>query len=339
MRGKDIRFGIIGCGGIANTHAEALLTIKGAKLIGVCGGTPEEPKEFAAKYGIKSYSSTDELLESDDIDAVCICTPSGLHASIAINAAKHKKNAIIEKPLALTKESAMNIITAFRVNDVTGSVISQLRFSTDIREAREMIRSGKLGNIIMANLVMKYSRSQAYYDQGNWRGTWKLDGGGALMNQGIHGVDMLLFLLGEVKNAHGYIRTLTHKIEVEDNVAAILIFKSGALGTIIASTSMNPAKNKYIEIHGEKGTIIIEEDRIRNIYIEGEKEYICDVQAAESATNHLVKAKGHIQQLQDFTDALQEHRAPYVTLEDGMRAVDLITTIYGSSKTNTIYHR
>jgi predicted dehydrogenase len=339
MSGKDIRFGIIGCGGIANTHAEALLTIKGAKLIGICGGTPDEPKEFAAKYGIKSFNSTDELLESDEIDAVCICTPSGFHAPIAINAAQHKKHAIIEKPLALTKESAKKIIKAFKANGVTGSVISQLRFSTDIREAREMIRSGKIGKIIMANLVMKYSRSQAYYDQGNWRGTWKLDGGGALMNQGIHGVDMLLFLLGEVKNVHGYIRTLTHKIEVEDNVAAVLEFKSGALGTIIASTSMNPAKNKYIEIHGGKGTIVIEEDMIRSICIEGEKEYVCDVRAAESATNHLVKAKGHIQQLQDFTEALQENRAPYVTLEDGMRAVSLITSVYGSSKTNTIYRR
>jgi predicted dehydrogenase len=337
---KDvIRYGIIGCGGIAHTHAESLLQIKGAKLIGVSGCSAQEPLGFANKYGIKSFESTEHLLMSDEIDAVTICTPSGYHASIAISAAEHKKHAIIEKPLSLTAKSAKDVVEAFRRNKVTGSVISQLRFSEEIREAKKMIADKKLGDIIMANLTMKYFRSQEYYDAGNWRGTWKLDGGGAMMNQGIHGIDMLLFLIGEVKNVYGYIRTLTHSIEVEDNAVAVVEFKNSTLGTITASTSMVPANNKTIEVHGTKGTILIEEERIRRLYIEDEKDYTAqDIEQGDSATSHIIKASGHIKQLTDFTQALLEGRQSYVSLEDGMRAVDLITSVYASSKTNKIFN-
>ena len=340
MSENVIRYGIIGCGGIANSHAESLLQIKGAKLIGVSGCSAKEPVGFAQKYGIRSFDSTTQLLESDEIDAVTICTPSGYHAFIAIDAAEHKKHAIIEKPLALTAKSAKEVVEAFKKNKVTGSVISQLRFSEEIRRARDIINSGRLGDIIMTTLTMNYFRSQEYYDSGSWRGTWKLDGGGAMMNQGIHGIDMLLFLVGPVKNVYGYIRTLTHKIEVEDNAVAILEFKNGSLGTITASTSIVPAKNKTIEIHGTKGTILIEEERIRTLYIENEEDYVAqDIRQGESATSHIIKSDGHIKQLTEFTQALLENRAPYVSLEDGMRAVDLITSVYTSSKTNKIFKK
>ncbi len=336
---KDvIRYGIIGCGGIAHTHAESLMQIEGAKLIGVSGCSAQEPVGFAQKYCIKSFDSTEQLLMSEDIDAVTICTPSGYHAAIAISAAEHKKHAIIEKPLSLTAKSAKDVVEAFKKNKVTGSVISQLRFSEEIRKARRLITEKRLGDIIMTNLTMKYYRSQEYYDAGNWRGTWKLDGGGAMMNQGIHGIDMLLFLIGETRNVYGYIRTITHKIEVEDNAVAIIEFENNSLGTIIASTSMVPANNKTIEVHGTKGTILIEEERIRRLYIEGEEDYIAeDIKKGDSATSHIIGSSGHIKQLTDFTQALLEDRPPYVSLEDGMRAVDLITSVYASSKTNKIF--
>ncbi|MDD2261985.1 MAG: Gfo/Idh/MocA family oxidoreductase [Clostridia bacterium] len=340
MSNEVIRYGIIGCGGIANTHAEALQQIKGAQLVGVSGCSAEEPVSFAKKFGIKSFDSTDLLLQSKKIDAVTICTPSGYHASIAISAAEHKKHAVVEKPLSLTAESAKRVVEAFKNNKVKGSVISQLRFSEEIRKAKQIISSGRLGKIIMTNLNMKYYRSQEYYDSGKWRGTWALDGGGAMMNQGIHGIDMLLFLIGETKNIYGYIRTLTHKIEVEDNAVAVIEFKDGSLGTITASTSMNPAQNKTIEINGTKGTILIEEDRIRRLYIENEEDYTAeDITMGDSPASHIIKATGHIKQLTDFTQALLEGREPYVSLEDGMRAVDLITSVYSSSKTNEIFNK
>ncbi|HOD93507.1 MAG TPA: Gfo/Idh/MocA family oxidoreductase [Clostridia bacterium] len=340
MSNEVIRYGIIGCGGIAHTHAESLMQIKGAKLIGVSGCSAQEPLGFAQKYGIKSFDSTELLLKSQEIDAVTICTPSGFHAAIAINAAENKKHAIIEKPLSLTAKSAKQVVEAFKRNKVTGSVISQLRFSEEIRKAKKLIADKKLGDIIMTNLTMKYFRSQEYYDAGNWRGTWKLDGGGAMMNQGIHGIDMLLFLIGETKNVYGYIRTLTHNIEVEDNAVALVEFKNGSLGTITASTSIVPAKNKTIEVHGTKGTILIEEERIRYLHIKGEKEYIADdIEQGDSATSNIIKASGHIKQLEDFTQSLIEGKPPFVSLEDGMRAVNLITSVYASSKTNRIYNK
>ena len=340
MSKRIIRYGIIGCGGIAHTHAEALLQIKEAKLVGVSGCSPQEPVPFAEKYGIKSFDSNEHLLSSEEIDAVTVCTPSGYHAPIAISAAQHKKHAIIEKPLALTTESAKQVVQAFAKNGVTGSVISQLRFYDGIRKVKSIIEDKRLGNLIMANLTMKFHRSQEYYDSGKWRGTWELDGGGAMMNQGIHGVDALLYFIGEVKNVYGYIRTLTHKIEVEDNAVAVVEFRNGCLGTIIASTSMVPACNRTIEIHGTKGTILLEEEHIARLYIEGEKEYSADdIAQGEAASSHIITAGGHVKQLTDFTMALVEGRAPYVSLEDGMKAVDLITSVYASSKTNSIYGR
>lgn len=337
---KTIKYGIIGSGGIAHTHAQAILEIEEAKLIGVCGSSEQRSIDFADKYSIRNYKGIDEMLACPDIDAVTICTPSGYHAQMAIAAANAKKHAIIEKPLAIDTKSCDEIIKAFDENGVTGSVISQLRFSEDIQRAREMINSGRLGKICMSNLTMRYYRSQDYYDLSYWRGKWATDGGGALMNQGIHGVDILLFLNGKFKNVQGYIRTLQHDIEVEDNVVGIVDFENGAIATIIASTSSVPPQNKTLEVFGSKGSIVIEEDAIKSIYIEGEESFeASNINESDSVTSHLIGNEGHILQLKSFTQSLLLNKKPFVTLEDGKMAVELITSLYGSSDTNTIYKK
>lgn len=331
-----MRFGIIGCGTISKYHVAAIKNIRGAELIGVSGATAAEAGAFAQIYEITPFSSTDNLLSCPDIDTVCICTPSGLHAGLAVRAAEHKKNVVIEKPMALTAQSCDGIIRACVQNGTYGTVISQLRFSPDIQKTAAALNDKLLGRLVMVNLSMKYHRSQEYYGQAGWRGTWSMDGGGALMNQGIHGIDLLLCLAGTVKSVFGYTRHILRNIEVEDTAAASLEFTSGALGSIVASTAITPACGRLLEIHGENGSIILEENRIIKWYVKDGADNFEQGrgETPPSAGDALAPPPdGHELQLAEFIDALENKREPAVTLYDGRRAVELITSIYKSSQT------
>ncbi|MBE7025088.1 MAG: Gfo/Idh/MocA family oxidoreductase [Ruminococcaceae bacterium] len=334
---KKTGIGIIGCGMIAKIHIEAIRSIEEAELIGVAGASASEAERFAAEIGTYPFSGVEALLASDAVDVVCICTPSGLHERQAVQAAKAGKHVIVEKPLATTAEGAEAVIRACRENGVKGTVISQLRFSDAVRETKRAIVEGRLGKIIMVNLHMKYYRSPDYYAGSGWHGTWAMDGGGALMNQGIHGMDEMIYLVGEPKTVFGNARTLVHSIETEDNVVACFTFENGAVGTVCASTAVLPAQARVLEIHGDRGSIIIREDSIAQWNVPGEENReFADEVANTAADPKAVRTGGHILQIRDFLSAIKEDRTPFIPLEDGKKTVEVITAVYKASETGRV---
>ncbi len=334
---KEIRFGIIGCGTISNWHADAIAEIEGATLVGVTDVYEPARIAFAEKRGVKAYESAEALLADAEIDCVCICTPSGLHAPLAIAAANAGKHAVVEKPMALTHEEIADLVEAFEKNNVKLGVVSQLRFSAAVQALKKAVDSGALGKIVVADLSMKFFRSQEYYDKGGWRGTWKMDGGGALMNQGIHGIDILQYVMGPIKSVSGIARTLVRNIEVEDTAVAVLEFENGALGQIVGTTSIAPGSDRVLEICGSEGTIVLTEDSVTswecpNMAIPEElAQNNRTGSTAADPTNFSIA--GHVRQLQDMVDAIREDRAPMITQHDGRKPVELILAIYESSKT------
>ena len=343
MDKRIIKFGIIGCGVISSWHARAIDAIDGAELYGVTDVYEPSRISFAEQFGVKCFDSAEQLFTCSEIDAVCICTPSGLHAPLAIAAANAGKHIVVEKPMAITHEEIEGILTACKQNNVKMAVISQLRFAPGVRALKEAIDKGLMGKIVVADLSMKYFRSQEYYDKGGWRGTWEMDGGGALMNQGIHGVDILQYLMGPVKSVSAITRTLVRNIEVEDTAVAILEFENGALGQIVGTTSISPGSQRVIEISGSDGNITMIEDKITAWNVDAPlppKEALPDPDNIYDTSNNPQNfgIAGHTRQLSDMVDAIREDRDPKVTQYDGKLPVEIILAIYESSKTGKVVY-
>ena len=241
-----VNFGIIGCGVISRFHIQAINAIDGAKLHGVYDHIYDFAKKTAEEQQVKAYQTLEEMLSDPELDAVCICTPSGLHAAQAIQAAKAGKHVLIEKPIALSLEDCDKISAKAQKSGVKIAVVSQLRFSPAMQKIKKALNEGKLGKIVSADIYMKYFRSQEYYDKNEWRGTIAMDGGGALMNQGIHGVDLLQYAMGPVKSITALSAALVRKIEVEDTLSAVsYTHLRNIISTVIGS------------IHRENGRILI----------------------------------------------------------------------------------
>lgn len=222
---KKVRFAIIGGGMIADFHARAMAEISDIELVGVYEPAAKQAEKFSEKFSIQAFESYDKLLESENIDAVSICTPSGLHASQAILAMQHGKHVVMEKPMAITSEDARMIVDLSRQTGLKVCVISQFRFSPAIQRVKQEIEKGSFGKVVTASLAMNYYRTEEYYNSSDWKGTWAMDGGGALMNQGIHGVDILQYLMGRVSWVMASMDTMTRPIETEDMVVAIMKFQ------------------------------------------------------------------------------------------------------------------
>ncbi|MDR7545399.1 MAG: Gfo/Idh/MocA family oxidoreductase [Armatimonadota bacterium] len=330
-----IRFAIVGCGTIAPMHAEAIGRAQGAELVAVTSRRPEAAQAFAASRGIAWEPDLISLLRRPDVDVVTICTPSGLHAQMAVAAMRAGKHVVVEKPLAITLEQADRAIEVSRQTGWQLAVISQLRFAPDVQEVKRAIDGGRLGRVLLADLSMKYFRSQAYYDSAGWRGTWAMDGGGALMNQGIHGIDLLIWLAGVPQSIFGCTRTLTRRIEVEDTAVAVAHLAGGGLATITATTSVAPGFPRRLAIHGERGSIVLEETRIVAWQIQGEPERAlpaAPVLAASSVPTALGPDE-FANQYQAIADSLREGRRPPVNAEEARRAVAVVIAIYQSSRT------
>lgn len=336
MEGKKVRFGVVGCGLISKWHITSILELENAELTGVFDNFKEGAEKTAKEYGCKVFDTYEEMLASDEVDVVTICTPSGLHAPLAVKAAEAKKHIIVEKPMAITKEQIADIIKSCNDNGVKICVISQLRFTKAVQFVKKAIADGALGDILLGNLYMKYYRDTDYFAQSKWRGTWELDGGGALMNQGIHGVDLISYLLGPVKSVFGKIQTRLHDIEVEDTAVSYIEYESGAIGTIHATTSVNPGYPRYLEINGTKGTVIIEEDKIKKWDVPD-----CDIPEELFGTDNGVASHNnpgafttefHKMQIADMIEAISEDKVPMVDMYEGKKAVEIILSIYESSK-------
>ena len=331
---KQIKFGILGCGTIGDVHARAILELDSAKLIAVCDANPQRANEYAKKYGVKAYSRYEDMLADTEIDAVTICTPSGMHADQAITALNAEKHVLVEKPMALNSADGKRICEAAEKSNKIFSVIFQMRYTEDIQYLKRVIEEGKLGTLTFCDLYMKYWRSKDYFAVSPWRGTFAMDGGGALMNQGIHGIDIMQYLCGAPKLIGAKVKTLVHDIETEDTAAAVVEYPSGALGVIEASTSSNPGFDRKIEINGSRGYAVIVDAHLEKLFIDGELVVDSKVKSSAGTASDPTKmdhAK-HKLQFKNFIGAVNGEEELISTANDGYNAVNFIEKIYEFSK-------
>lgn len=255
---NKLRIGIVGLGVISYEHAQSILNIENAELVAASSRTQENRDKFAKEFDVRIFADYEEMLKQDDIDAVSICTPSGTHMNFGVKAAKAGKHVIVDKPIEVSVDRGQKLVESCEKNSVKLAVIYQNRYSGAVLKLKDAVDSGKIGKPVMARGTVKWFRSQEYYTGSGWRGTLDLDGGGALINQSIHTLDLLIWILGDLKCVFGLKNTLTHEgIEAEDNLIATLQFTSGALGQFEASTSIVPQQPRTIEINGSKGTAIL----------------------------------------------------------------------------------
>lgn len=324
----------MGCGMVAVTHADSITGCEGASLVGVFDRGEERCAAFAKRYGVRTYASYGEMLSDEEIDAVCICTPSGLHAEQAIAALQAHKHVVLEKPMALNTADAERVVAAAERAHCLLTVISQYRFYEDVVRVKRLIEQGAFGTLSLCDLYMKYWRDPSYYAESTWRGTWTMDGGGALMNQGIHGVDLMRYLLGDARVLKGRARTVLHDIEVEDNALALVEYDCGAMGVIEASTAAYPGFSRRIEIHGSRGYALLVNATLEKLFIDGEMMVDRSIapDAGTSSDPTKLSHVGHLLQMENFVKAIRGEASLVSTARDGMEAVRLIESVYRSSE-------
>ncbi len=341
VNGK-LGWGIIGTGMIAAHFRAGIEACDEAELAAVCNRSEEKGKKFAEESGgVKYYSDYEKLVEDPDVDIVGITTPSGLHADNVIAAAQAGVHSFCEKPLDVTREKMTGMINACREANVKLGCVFQSRTREDMLKVRSAIQNGELGQMVLGDALLKTYRSQAYYNSAGWRGTWALDGGGALMNQGVHGVDLLLWLMNDdVESVFARAEHKLRDIEVEDTAVANLKYKSGAFGTLIGTTSCNPGEASRTELHGNLGTICISGTQITRWAVTDEDDGRAEdkfppkhVEATGSVGAASAVGPGHDWLIDDMVKAVKEDRDPYIPGESARKAVDLILAIYESAKT------
>ena len=340
---KQYGFGIIGTGGIAKTHAMAIGSLDNAKLIACYDLNGSRSDEFASIHGIRSYHDIEGFLSDPDIDIVTITTPSGAHLEPALAAIRAKKKAvIIEKPLEITTERCDQLIKAADENGVMLSCVFQSRFHDAPRLVRKAIDEGRFGRITLIDAQIKWFRTQSYYDDISWHGTWKMDGGGALMNQGIHAIDLLRWFGGDVADISSRTATLAHeRIEVEDTAGAVISFKNGAIGIIEGSTAAYPGFLKRIEICGSEGSAVIEEESLKFWQFKDERPEDAEIRAkyadftstgGGAGDPKAIGFHGHASEFADIIDALNTGRDPEITGREARKAVEVIEAVYRSAR-------
>lgn len=341
--GKKIGFGLIGAGAIGPFHAEAIHDIPDANFVGICDTDLGRAKALAEKFSV-DYVCDDyhELLKRDDIDIVNVATPPFANEEITAACAKAGKHLIVEKPMSVTLKEADNMIEACNKAGVKLGVIFPMRYHETSKQIKTMVEEGKLGKMVLGHASTKWYRSKEYYDVAGWRKTWKGQGGGALPNQAIHAIDMLQWIMGPVDSLTAYYDTLTHDIEVEDNAVAIIRFKNRALGIIEASTSVYPGFPRRMEFSGELGTVVMKAGELELIAIQNEdikisggpeKDYI-DKRLGDCSYGPTHQSPDpHRYQIEEFMQAIQEGREPFVNGEEGRKAMEIIAAIYQSSRT------
>jgi len=339
---QKIGFGIIGGGAIGPFHAEAITNLPNTQIIGVCDKVEARAKDLAEKYNINMWCTDyHKLLENKDIDVVNLCLPPFLNEEITLAAAEAGKHIIVEKPMAINITQADNMIAACRKAKVKLGVIFPCRFSKDIQLIKNTIDEGKLGKLFMGSAYTKWFRTKEYYEIGAWRKTWAEQGGGALINQAIHAIDLLQWFMGPVDSLYGFMDTVAHKIEVEDVVVAALRFKNGAMGVIEGSTAVYPGFPRRLEICGKKGSIVLKVDDIElwaimgsKIKIRGSlKEDYIDKRVGDASSGPVyLSPEHHGLQIKDFIEAIREYREPLVNGEEGRKAIEIIKAIYKSAK-------
>ncbi|MEX0676775.1 MAG: Gfo/Idh/MocA family oxidoreductase [Pirellulales bacterium] len=345
-KARGFGFGIIGCGMIASFHAKAIADVAAARLVACFDAVPAAADRLAQAQGCRAYHSLEQLLADPAVDVVTVGTPSGAHLEPAVAAAQAGKHVIVEKPLEITLARCEGIIRECAKNKVTLSAIFPSRFHRSSMQLKRAVDGGRFGRLTLGEAYVKWYRTQAYYDSGAWRGTWELDGGGALMNQAIHSVDILTWLMGPVAEITAHTGLLAHKrIAVEDTAVATLKFKNGALGVIEATTAAFPGYLKRIEIHGSEGSAAMEEeDVVAWDFAMGapgdaavHKRMAQRTSTAGGASDPAaIGHHGHTEQFRDVLAAIREHRKPAIDGLEGRRSVEIILGIYKAAETGKV---
>lgn len=336
-----IGFAIIGTGMIAEFHAAAIAAVPGAKLIGAYGNVPEQRRAFCAKHSIREYESQEALIADPTVQAATVATPSGLHAAVAVPVLEAGKAALCEKPIDVSIEAVDAILAAEQRGGGRLACVFQSRFGAGAQKVKAAIEAGRFGRLTLCSAYVKWWRDQSYYDSSGWKGTWKMDGGGALMNQGVHAIDLLQWLVGLPEQVCAFYATLAHRMEAEDTLAATLKYPCGALGVIEAATSAWPGDDLQIEISGEKGSATIVNDRITRWKFADELPGDADILKNEDAGKigggaadpSAIPIEGHRRLIEDLVAAIREGRAPMIPGTEARKAIALILAIYESART------
>jgi predicted dehydrogenase len=332
--GGDLGIGIIGAGTIGAVHARELATVDGARVVAVADPTEAAGRALADAHGAAWHPGIEEVVARDDVDAVVLCTPSGLHPEGAEVAAAAGRHVITEKPMAITLDGVDRMIGACRDAGVALCVIFQYRFNRDAVLLKRAVEQGLLGDLVLGNALVHWHRTQAYYDdKGGWRGTWAMDGGGALMNQSVHAVDLLQWILGPVDSVFAYTATAGHAIETEDLATAALRFRSGAVGMIQGTTCAHRNYPLRLELRGTAGGATFEQARITewdgpdpgDLLSADELERLPPAEPDEGL------GPGHRRQLQVVVDALRDGGQPPIPSSDARTAVEIILAVYRSA--------
>lgn len=322
---KSYKFGIIGCGDIAHKHARAILDTPGCSLVAVCDSNHDKGKTFSASYGALWYQDYDNMLANREINIVCICTPSGLHVIHGIEAARAGKHILVEKPMALTLADADRLIETCRSRGVCLTVVFQNRFKPVIKKLRRAIDNQRFGLLTHANATVRWNRNDAYYAQAPWRGTIDMDGG-VLLNQAIHNIDLLQWLMGPVDSLFAYTTTCLRKIEAEDLGVAVLRFKNGALGVIEVANTIYPTNlEESLSIFGSQGTAVISGVKASEIKTWNFADLLTDTEADNSFT-------GHQAVIEEMVKAISAGGKPLVDGEEGKKALEIILAINESAR-------
>lgn len=334
---KKYGIGIIGTGSIAIKHAQAIKELKGAELVALFNPNIKSAKSAKEKFSAPVLSDFDEFLSLSNLDIVCICTPSGMHLEPGIAAAKAGKHLMVEKPIEITLPRTDKLIKECEDNGVQLAVIFQNRFSEDYQKLKKAVERGVFGRLIMGNAYVNWFRNSAYYSTSKWKGTLAADGGGALINQGIHTIDLLLDLMGDVKSVFAQVQTTLYPIEGEDLGVGIVNFENGALGNVTSATALYPGYPERVEIFGSEGSAVLEAGKITAWNIKGEEasEIPKDTDSGSGSSDpNAIGYQLHLMQWELFLKDIKNDSTPTVDGKTARKSVELIRAMYHSSKTD-----
>jgi UDP-N-acetyl-2-amino-2-deoxyglucuronate dehydrogenase len=331
----SFKLGILGGGNISETHARAASEIPGVEIVAHHGWNAAKTESLAKRFGGTHYSELESFLRHPDMEVVLVGSPSGLHAEQAIAAARRGLHVLVEKPLDISTARVDELLEACERAGVKLGVFFQDRAAPDVIWLKRFIDSGGLGSLFLVSAQVKWYRPPEYYAGSRWRGTWALDGGGALMNQGVHTVDLLLWLVGQVERVYARTRTALHEIEVEDTAVACLEFAGGGIGTLEATTAAHPGFDRRLELTGTAGTVILQKNRVHAVHLRSALEARPggEPDRNPSATSPQVSdVRGHRAVIEDFFQAIRAGTEPLCSGREARRSVELVEAIYRSAR-------
>lgn len=334
---KKYGIGIVGCGNISDTHAVSVAALKSGRLVAACTRNPDRLEAFCKKHRISGFTSYSEFLNCPGLEIVSICTPTGTHLDYGKRAAEAGKHVIVEKPIEITVARGKSLVNTCRQHNVKLAVIYQNRFIDVAVRMKQILENGETGKVFMTNASVKWFRDQQYYSESEWRGTFSLDGGGAVINQSVHTIDLLQWLLGDVESIYAFTGTFTHDdLEAEDNAVAAMKFKNGVIGVFEASTSIQPPQERRIEINGTSGTVIIEGENLflKTNQTESEKNLVNHKSAGVAGPLDGLTYKDHLKQYQQVIKAISDDSEPVVSGEESLKSLAVVEALYQSAKTN-----